>query len=196
MYGVPLAPWPSICHDTLRSDELVTPAMGTPEDDWGPSAGSVRHRVVAGFTSSSLRNVSWQIDGQGTSGTPYTIQTGVDNNRDLIFNDRPAGVGRNTARAPAQYWLNLFVSYSLTFGPRVVLPGGPVVYGTPAGVSVTSFTPPEQGRYRLSFNVFVYNLTNRVNLAGYSGVQTSPLYGRPTSAVNQRRINAGMSLGF
>jgi hypothetical protein len=172
-----------------------TSPTGNPEDDWGPSAGSVRHRVIAGFTSSSLRNLSWQIDGQGSSGTPYTIQTGSDDNRDLIFNDRPAGVGRNTARAATQYWLNLFVSYSLTFGPRVVLPGGPVIYGTPAGVSVTSFTPPEQGRYRLTFNVFVYNLTNRTNFAGYSGVRTSPFFGLPTTAVNPRRVNVGMNLG-
>ena len=61
-----------------------------------------RHRVTAGFTSSALRNLSWQIDGQGSSGTPYTIQTGFDDNGDLIFNDRPAGVGRNTARASTQ----------------------------------------------------------------------------------------------
>jgi hypothetical protein len=105
-------------------------------------------------------------------------------------------VGRNTARAATQYWLNLFVSYSLTFGPRVVLPGGPMIYGTPAGVSVTSFTPPEQGRYRLTFNVLVYNLTNRTNFAGYSGVRTSPFFGMPTTAVNPRRVNIGMSLGF
>ena len=29
---------------------------------------------------------------------PYTIRSGVDTNGDLIFNDRPAGVGRNTLR--------------------------------------------------------------------------------------------------
>ena len=59
----------------------------------------MRRRVQAGFTSSALRNLVWQIDGQASSGTPYSIQTGFDDNGDLIFNDRSAGVGRNTARA-------------------------------------------------------------------------------------------------
>jgi hypothetical protein len=184
--------------DTRNNSDgaFSSPATGNPADDWGPAGGSVRHRFNAGLTSSSLRNFSFQLDGQGFSGAPYTIQTGSDDNGDLIFNDRPAGVGRNTAHASAQFWLNFFASYSITFGPRVVLPGGPVIYGTPAGVNVTSFTPPEQGRYRLTFNVFVYNLTNRANLAGYSGVRTSPLFGLPTIAVNPRRVNLGMNLGF
>jgi hypothetical protein len=44
--------------------------------------------------------------------------------------------------------------------------------------------------------VFVQNLTNRVNLAGYSGVLTSPLYGKPTTAIKPRRVNVGVGLGF
>ena len=173
-----------------------TPATGILADDWGPAPGSVHHRVQAGFTSSALRNLVWQIDGQAASGTPYSIQTGFDDNGDLIFNDRPAGVGRNTARASTQWSLNLFASYGLTFGPRMVLPGGPMIYGTPAGVNVTSFVPPPQGRYRISFNVSVQNLTNRTNLIGYSGVMTSPFFGKPTAAINPRRVNVGVQFGF
>jgi hypothetical protein len=173
-----------------------TPATGSLAAEWGPSPGSSTHRVQAGFTSSMLRNFAWQIDGQFASGTPYTIQTGLDDNGDQIFNDRPAGVGRNTARATDQWSLNLFCNYSFTFGPRVTLPGGPMIFGTPAGVSVTSFTPPEQGRYRISFIVTAQNLTNRTNLTGYSGVMTSGFFGRPTGAINPRRVNVGLQLGF
>jgi hypothetical protein len=173
-----------------------TPATGSLATEWGPTPGSVRHRIQAGFTSSMLRNLNWQIDGQGSTGTPYTILTGRDNNGDLIFNNRPAGVGRNTARAAAQWSLNLFMGYSFTFGPRVTLPGGPIFYGTPAGVSMTTFTPPEQGRYRMGLNVSIQNLTNHANLTGYSGVLTSPFFGRPTSAMSARRVSVGMNLGF
>ena len=35
------------------------------------------------------------------SGNPYTIRTGFDENGDLIYNDRPDGVGRNTERGDA-----------------------------------------------------------------------------------------------
>jgi hypothetical protein len=61
---------------------------------------------------------------------------------------------------------------------------------------VTSVTPPEQGRYRMQINVAIDNLTNRANLVGYSGVKTSPFFGRPTSAQGARRIRVGMNLGF
>lgn len=172
------------------------PATGNPATEWGPTPGSATSRVNAGFNANFLRNFSVGLNGQGFTGTPYNIQTGVDDNGDLIFNDRPAGFGRNTGRTASQWWLNLFMGYSFTFGPRVVLPGGPLVFGTPQGVSVTSFTAREQGRYRMSFNVFVYNLTNRTELTGYSGVTTSPLFGKPTSATNQRRVNIGMDFGF
>jgi hypothetical protein len=92
--------------------------------------------------------------------------------------------------------MNAFVAYSFTFGPRITPPGGPIIYGTSAGLQVTTFTPPTQGRFRISFNVFVQNLTNHTNLAGYSGVLTSPFFGRPTTAINPRRINVGLGLGF
>jgi len=78
----------------------------------------------------------------------------------------------------------------------VTLPGGPMIYGTPAGLSVASFTPPEQGRYRMGINFNIQNLTNRANLGGYSGTLTSPFYGKPTMAMSARRIGLGMNLGF
>jgi hypothetical protein len=71
-----------------------------------------------------------------------------------------------------------------------------MIYGTPAGVNVTSFVPPPQGRYRISFNVSVQNLTNHTNLIGYSGVTTSLYFGQPTGAINPRRVNLGVQFGF
>ena len=173
-----------------------TPAAGSLAADWGPAPGSARHRVNAGFTNNMLRNVGWQISGYGSTGTPYTILTGTDDNGDLIFNDRPVGIGRNTARTSAQFTMYFNTYYSFTFGPRVVLPSGPMLYGTPSGVSVTTVTPPPQGRYRVGVNVYVDNLLNRANLSGYSGVLTSPFYGKPTMANNARRIGVGMNLQF
>ena len=96
----------------------------------------------------------------------------------------------------AQFSMNLYTGYSFTFGPKIVLPAGPMIYGTPAGAQITTVTPPPQGKFRITFNLFVNNLTNRVNLAGYSGVLTSPLFGQPTTAINPRRINIGLGLGF
>jgi len=173
-----------------------TPATGSLAADWGPAGGVNRHRAQAGFTSAALRNFFWQLDGSYMTGAPYTLQTGFDDNGDLIFNDRPAGVGRNTLWMPAQFALNLGAGYSWTFGPKIIIPAGPMIYGTPAGVSVTTIAPPPQGRFRINLNVFITNITNHKNFAGYTGVMTSPLFERPTTAINPRRVNIGLGLNF
>lgn len=174
-----------------------TPANGSLLDEWGTAAGHATHRYFGGFYTGAFRDVGAQLWINGNSATPYTVQTGRDDNGDLIFNDRPAGVARNTGRTSAQYQLGLWLGYSFTFGPRLQLPPGVMFSpGSGGGVQVTTFTPPEQGRYRMSINLQVQNLTNRANFMGYSGTLTSPFYGKPTQAQNARRIMLGMGLGF
>jgi opacity protein-like surface antigen len=174
-----------------------TPATGRLIDEWGTAQGHAMHRYYGGFYTGAFRDLGVQVWVNGSSGTPYTIQTGHDDNGDLIFNDRPAGVARNTGRTAAQYQIGLWTGYSFTFGPRLQLPPGVMFSpGSGGGVQVTTFTPPEQGRYRMSINLQVQNLTNRANLLGYSGILTSPFYGKPTQAQNPRRIMLGMGLGF
>lgn len=84
-----------------------------------------------------------------------------------------------------------------SFGPSLQLPPG-IQFGPGAGgtLTVTTVTRPEQGRYRMALNLFVNNLTNRTNFMGYSGVLTSPFYGKPTMAQGARRIFASMNLQF
>ena len=40
------------------------------------------------------------------------------------------------------------------------------------------------------------NLLNHVNPVGFSGVMTSPFFGRPTTAMPGRRIDLGLHVGF
>jgi hypothetical protein len=92
---------------------------------------------------------------------------------------------------------NLFAFYSFTFGPSIQLSPG-IQFGPGSGgtLTVTTVTRPEQGRYRMTINFFVYNLTNRTNFMNYSGVVTSPFYRQPTTSQMARRIHAGMNLQF
>jgi hypothetical protein len=145
-----------------------------------------------------LRNFNAQFNMNASSGSAYNITTGRDENGDLIFNDRPAGVGRNSARAAGQWSLSAFLNYTFTFGPpQTNLPPGIQINGGPAGgLTVTSVNRPALGRYRISFVCFVQNLTNHTNLSGYSGNMLSPFFGKPTNAFNQRRVDLGMNLGF
>ncbi len=52
------------------------------------------------MVSSQLKNFQAQLNLNTQTGTPYTMLTGRDDNGDLIFNDRAAGVAREYARVP------------------------------------------------------------------------------------------------
>ena len=82
---------------------FATPATGNIADDWGPSSNDIRHRFNVNWTSQQLRNSNLVLSFNGGGPAPYTILSGVDSNGDLVFNDRPPGVGRNTARGAAPY---------------------------------------------------------------------------------------------
>ena len=77
--------------------------------DKGPSDNDQRHRLVVSGTlgdgtSASFRRAlgGMQIGWVYSYGTPlpFNVVTGADNNSDTTVNDRPAGVGRNSARMP------------------------------------------------------------------------------------------------
>jgi hypothetical protein len=173
------------------------PSTGDLDLEWGNAPGHVKHRFNGGFLSQAYRDLGIQINLNGHLGSVYGIQTGTDDNGDLIFNDRPAGFARNTELTDPTWTLNMFMNYSFTFGPSVQLPPA-IQFGPGAGgaLTVTTMTRPEQGRYRMAVNVIVNNLTNRTNLMGYSGVQTSLFFRQPTMAQGARRIQAAMNLQF
>lgn len=174
---------------------------GNIEDDWGPAANDVRHRLFLGLISQTFRNFNVLISVAASSAAPYTIKTGDDDNGDAIFNDRPTGVGRNSGRGSAQWTVNGNFAYGIAFGqaPPQAGPGGlgVLVQGTPGGTAptVTTFTAPP-ARFRLLFFANAQNLLNRSNYGGYSGTLTSPFFGQPTLVTNPRKIDFGIGFQF
>jgi hypothetical protein len=51
-------------------------------------------------------------------------------------------------------------------------------------------------RYRMEFYASGQNVTNHDNLIGYSGVLTSPFFGKPTNVMNPRKVEVGVRFGF
>jgi hypothetical protein len=51
-------------------------------------------------------------------------------------------------------------------------------------------------RFRVELYASVQNLTNHHNYIGYSGVQTSPFFARPTNVLNPRKIEIGTRFQF
>lgn len=177
--------------------DFWVPPTGALDQEWGTSPGEIRHRVIVQASSQFLRNftTSWNLN--LSSGMPYTVFTGFDDNGDLIFNDRPAGVARNTLRAPRQVSLNALFNYSFTFGPPATTPGQitgiAIVNGVPTAQTIAA---PQNGRFRVGITVNAQNLTNRANYVGYTGVLTSPLFGRPRDVANPRRFDISVNFGF
>ena len=190
------------------SETNTTGAFGLPADgddlaaEWGPSAPT--HRAGGMFSMQPLRNVGVSMNFRAQSGTPYNVTTGADANGDGLFNDRPAGTTRNSARTAAQWDIGMRLSYAIGFGQRpqsagstggqtviMVGPGGGG--GMPGGLGAGAATDK---RFRVEFYASAQNITNHRNYIGYSGVLTSPFYGLPTNVLNPRKVEIGMRFAF
>jgi hypothetical protein len=167
---------------------------GILDTEWGPSTGDVRHRYNITLNNQIVRNLLLSFNVTGSSGVPYTIRTGRDENGDLVFNDRPAAIGRNTERAAAQWTVSTFFAYMLSFGRP---PAGPPITTVIAGggvPTVQNFQQPP--RYIIQLFVQTQNLTNRANYQNYSGTLTSPFFGQPTTVSGTRKVDAGINISF
>jgi hypothetical protein len=179
-----------------------------PDLDYGPSAQDARHRVfaIASFGLPFGLRTLWTS--QLASALPYNIITGLDNNFDSVTNDRPEGVGRNSARGSASWNLNARVSRRFTFGPPRQGNQGPGPRG--GGIRMRggrggggggprmmmSSMEPDAGRYSVEMYVQAFNLLNRTNFTSYAGSLRSPYFGDPVSAGPARRIELGVQFGF
>jgi len=121
----------------------------------------------------------------------------LDTNCDLLFTDRPEGVGRNSARAAGQWNVNSNVSYGWTFGKPVERAGGVMLRGDAGGISASQGAATTTGRYRLSLNANIQNLTNHHNLVAFGNSLANPRnFGSPTSFTGTRKIDFGLGLSF
>jgi hypothetical protein len=98
---------------------LALPADSrNPDAEWAPSSQDVRHRFNAMLNLGLPLGVRAFVNGVGQSAAPYTLITGSDDNRDGVTNDRPDGVGRNSARGAARVDLNMRFTRGFGFGGR------------------------------------------------------------------------------
>jgi hypothetical protein len=196
----------------LKQENDADGAFSVPADsyhpgaEWGPAAGVARHNLSGMLTTSLTKVLKVNLGATWRSGTPYNITTGRDDNGDGVFNDRPAGLGRNTAFTVATWDVSTRVSYAFGFGQRQAsgTPGTPTVImhrvGGPVGggADVASGFGGGAEDKRIRFELFASasNLLNHVNPVSYSGVMTSPFFRTATASLPARRIDLGLRLGF
>jgi hypothetical protein len=149
------------------------------------------------FSSSAIKNFYGQISMTANSGLPINIRTGLDDNADLLFNDRPIGVSRNSARGAGQWNVNGYFNYSFAFG-RQQMPTQPgiMITGGPGGLTATTMAAQAAPRYRVNLSVNVENLTNHANYVAYNGAMNSALFLQPTTIQGVRRITFSLGLNF
>lgn len=180
-------------------------ALSLPADEnnlaaeWGRAASSATHRFFGLMNLNPTRQISIGALIQAASGSPFDITTGRDDNGDAVFNDRPAGVGRNTGVGPGRLNVDLRVGWSKNFGaPRTTRPGeGMRVMriGGDGGVPDTS-SPGDPTRYRVSLYLQAFNVLNRTNPVAVGTIFGSPLFGQPIVTEPGRRLELGVTFAF
>jgi carboxypeptidase family protein len=173
--------------------------------EWGRVSGVPRHNVSAVMNTNLSKAVRLAVSTSARSGAPYNVTTGRDDNGDTVFNDRPAGVGRNSLSSHGFWDVAARVTYAFGFGdkPPSTGGGGPMIMirsigGGGAGdlLGGLSGGGAENKRVRIELFASASNLLNHVNPMGYSGVMTSPFFRQPTAAGPARKIDVGMKIGL
>jgi hypothetical protein len=197
----------------MKQESNAEGAFSLPADnydlskEWGPVSGVPRHSFSAMFSTPLWSTLRLSLNAAVRSGTPYNVTTGLDDNGDTVFNDRPAGVGRNAARTEGSWDVGGRLSYAFGFGQRPAAPTGagghqPTVVvqriGGSGGSDIAGAFGGGAEDKRIRFELFASasNLFNAVNRIGYSGVMTSDFFGQATAAMPGRRIDLGLRMGF
>jgi hypothetical protein len=144
--------------------------------EWGPSDNDQRHRLVVSAAAEGRGALSgWKLAGIFSYGStlPFNPVTGNDRNNDTNVNDRPVGVGRNSARGFD------FASTDVRLSRRFALGGHGAVEALVEGFNVLN-----RANYQLPNNTFGTGSTPRAG------------YGRPTQAADPRQVQLGLRVDF
>lgn len=153
------------------SESALPPNSYDLRSEWSRSNDDRRH----GFRAiGNIQAHKWFQTGivlSAGSGTPYSLVTGRDDNRDGLGGDRPFGIARNTLQGPGS--LRLDVRWTREF----------------------KLTGAEDAP-ELAITADAFNVLNRVNYSGYVGNMSSPFFGRAVSAGPARRLQFGLQFSF
>jgi carboxypeptidase family protein len=156
--------------------------------EWGPSSADARHGLNVALNSDVMGGFRVAAFFRAQSALPYNVTLGTDPNGDGVFNERPAGMTRNSARGSAQRNLDLMLTWRVGLGQG----------RAPGAVTGRSNRKPGSADDPFRVEVFAHatNVLNLVNTLNVSGVLTSPFFGLPTSASTPRRVTLGTRVWF
>lgn len=143
-----------------------------PGREWGRADFDLRHSFMTMADWQAWRAVGISCIFRASTGSPYTVTTGSDDNGDGFARDRPRGVGRNTLETSGTASLDVRVSRQVNL-KRI-----------------------QETQIRGRFALDAFNVSNRTNYTSFVGTLRSPYFGLPTSARPPRRLQASFQLTF
>jgi hypothetical protein len=144
--------------------------------DRGYAAQDIRHQFYAGGLLTLPLKLEVTPMFYFNTGRPYNITTGLDNNNDMVVNDRPPGVPRNSGRGTNFTSVDLRLSRYFGFRRRS---GG-----------------NDELPFGIEFAIEAANLLNQVNFADFNSIQTSPFFRRANAANDARYITIHINFNF
>jgi uncharacterized membrane protein YgcG len=173
--------------------------------EWGPSRQDVRHRFSVSMNTDLKAGFRMNLYMRTQSGSPYNITTGLDENRDGQSNERPFGFRRNDGRGETTTNVDMGLVWDRPLGLRTRVNaqrggegggGGNGGGGNGGGRGGGGNNRRAEGEMRLEIFARATNVLNMVNPQNFSGVMTSPFFGRATSAAAARRLVIGTRVFF
>jgi hypothetical protein len=136
------------------------------------------------FNFAGTYSMPWDLKIAGvlslTTGAPYDITTGSDNNSDSVVNDRPPGVTRNMGQGPGYAQLDLRLSKFF-----------------PLPTPFRKETKPGSKFRNLALNADLFNVFNHNNLSNVIGNISSPtLFGKANASLQPRTVQLSFKYSF
>jgi hypothetical protein len=158
--------------------------------EWGPLSSDRRHEFVIGASLALPRGVFLSPYVTATSGRPFNITTGKDNNGDTVFTDRPSfALSGDPGAVATPYGL-------LNPNPR---PGEMLIprnFGREPAAASVNLTLSKSFPAGVTFSIDVENLLNETRLTGSTGVLTAQTFGMMNRALEPRRFELGIRYSF
>jgi hypothetical protein len=158
--------------------------------EYGRSADDQRHQFLGGVTAQSPHGILFDSSISIASGRPFNITSGLDNNGDTLFTDRPAFAKAGDVGAITTPF-GVF-NPNPHAGDNVI----PRNFGHDPSVMNVRLALSKVIATRVLVTIDVDNLLNTSRFFGSNGIVTSPVFGLPNQALNPRRIELTIRYGF
>ncbi len=172
--------------------------------EWGPSNQDVRHRITIGGSFFLPWGLRLDPFINASSGRPFNITTGRDDNGDTLFNERPAFADHRTPLADRHD--TPFGSFDIApKSGQLIVPRnygrGPASFSADLRITKSfrfsgSLDPGKKRRYELTFSAQARNILNRPNRGAPVTNMSSPLFGRTISSFGSRRVDLNVRFSF